>query len=50
MGDFPHVGKGEITVRSEAFPGTYIQIGFKLLTWTKKTNGTFRIEFGELNI
>ena len=40
----------EITVRKEAHPGTYIQIGRKSSLLYKMTNGTFKLENGELNV
>ncbi|KGR78381.1 DUF342 domain-containing protein [Ureibacillus manganicus] len=42
--------KEEIIVRKEAYPGTHIQIGRKSSLLNNLTNGTFRIENGELNV
>ncbi len=49
MKEFHASAKEEIVVRKEAYPGTYIQIGKKSTTLSKMTNGTFRLENGELN-
>lgn len=43
-------GKEEIVVKKEALPGTVIRIGKQSSYLTKSTSGTFKIEFGELNI
>ncbi|MER1998844.1 MAG: FapA family protein, partial [Lysinibacillus sp.] len=50
MQDLRNSGKEEITVTKEAYPGTYIQIGKKSSLLTKMTNGTFLLEYGELNV
>lgn len=50
MTDLRDVGKEEIVVTREAYPGTYIQIGKKTSILTKITNGKFMVEFGELNV
>ncbi|MBM7607166.1 uncharacterized protein (DUF342 family) [Lysinibacillus composti] len=50
MQGYQQVGKEKIVVRKEAFPGTFIDIGFKSSHLTKKQKGTFLIEFGELNV
>lgn len=50
MADLRDVGKEEIVVTREAYPGTYIQIGKKSSILNKMTNGKFIIEFGELNV
>lgn len=50
MSQFGKTAKEEIIVRKEAYPGTFIQIGRKSSLLTKETNGTFRIENGELNV
>lgn len=50
MNDLRNVGKEEIHVTKEAFSGTYIQIGKKSSLLSKKTNGKFLLEFGELNV
>ena len=50
MNDLRNVGKEEIQVKKEAYPGTYIQIGKKSTILSKMTNGTFLLEFGELNV
>lgn len=50
MNDLRNVGKEEIQVSKEAYPGTYIQIGKKSTILSKVTNGTFLLEFGELNV
>lgn len=50
MNDLRNVGKEEIRVTKEACPGTYIQIGKKSSILSKMTNGTFLLEFGELNV
>ena len=50
MNDLRNVGKEEIQVKKEACPGTYIQIGKKPTILSKMTNGTFLLEFGELNV
>lgn len=50
MNDLRNVGKEEIHVTREAFPGTYIQIGKKSSLLSKMTNGKFLLEFGELNV
>lgn len=44
------IGKEEIIVKKEAYPGTYIQIGKQSSLITKTTKGKFLLEFGELNI
>ena len=50
MNDLRNVGKEEIYVTKEAHPGTYIQIGKKSTILSRKTNGKFILEFGELNV
>ena len=50
MNDLRNVGKEEIKVSKEAYPGTYIQIGKKSTILSKMTNGTFLLEFRELNV
>jgi uncharacterized protein len=50
MQDLRNVGKEEINVTKEAYPGTYIQIGKKSSLLTKMTNGKFLLEHGELNV
>lgn len=50
MESLKSVGKEEINVRKEAYPGTFIQIGQHSSLLTKLTNGTFKVEFGELNV
>lgn len=45
-----NVGKEEIIVTREAYPGTFIQIGKKASILTNTTKGKFKMEFGELNI
>lgn len=50
MNDLRDSGKEEINITKEAYPGTYIQIGKKSSILTKLTNGTFIVEFGELNV
>lgn len=50
MQDLRNVGKEEINVTKEAYPGTYIQIGKKSSLLTKMTNGKFLLEYGELNV
>ncbi|SOC36112.1 DUF342 domain-containing protein [Ureibacillus acetophenoni] len=50
MSQFRKTTKEEVVVRKEAYPGTFIQIGRKSCLLTKGTNGTFRIENGELNV
>jgi uncharacterized protein len=50
MNDLRSVGKEEIQVTKEAYPGTYIQIGKKSTILSKMTNGRFLLEFGELNV
>lgn len=50
MNDLRNIGKEEIQVTKEAYPGTYIQIGKKSTILSKMTNGTFLLEFGELNV
>mgnify|MGYP003439309343 FL=1 len=50
MNDLRNVGKEEIQVLKQAYPGTYIQIGKKSSILSKMTNGTFLLEFGELNV
>ncbi|MEK4386405.1 FapA family protein [Solibacillus sp. FSL W7-1464] len=50
MSDLREVGKAEIHVTKEAYPGTYIQIGKKSTVLTSITNGRFLIENGELNV
>lgn len=50
MNDLRNVGKEEIQVSKEAYPGTYIQIGKKSTLLSNMTNGTFRLEFGALNV
>lgn len=41
MHDLKNVGKEEIVVKKEAYPGTYIQIGSKSSLLNKTTQGTF---------
>ncbi|MCP1145175.1 FapA family protein [Lysinibacillus endophyticus] len=50
MHDLKNVGKEEIVVKKEAYPGTYIQIGSKSSLLNKTTQGTFLLEYGELNV
>ena len=50
MKNLKYVGKEEIVIRKEAFPGTYIQIGTKSSLLNKLTQGTFLLENGELNV
>lgn len=50
MNDLRKVGKEEIEVKKEAYPGTYIQIGKKSSFLSTMTNGRFLIENGELNV
>ncbi|RUL56916.1 MULTISPECIES: FapA family protein [Lysinibacillus] len=50
MYNLKNVGKEEIVVKKEAHPGTFIQIGTKSSLLTKVTQGTFLLEFGELNV
>jgi uncharacterized protein len=50
MNDLRSVGKEEIYVTKEAYPGTYIQIGKKSSVLSNMTNGRFTLEFGELNV
>lgn len=50
MHELKKVGKEQIVVKREAYPGTYIQIGSKSSLISKLTQGTFLLEFGELNI
>ncbi len=50
MQQFQKQAKEEIIVRKEAYPGTLIQIGRKSTILNKMTNGTFRLENGELNV
>ena len=50
MNDLRSVDKEEIHVTKEAHPGTYIQIGKKSSLLSTMTNGTFLLEFGELNV
>lgn len=50
MEEMRRVGKEEIIVTKEAYPGTYIQIGRKSSLLNKMTNGKFLLEFGELNV
>ncbi|AWE07881.1 DUF342 domain-containing protein [Lysinibacillus sp. 2017] len=50
MNDLRSVGKEEIQVTRDAFPGTYIQIGKKSTILSNMTNGRFLLEFGELNV
>lgn len=50
MSQFSKTAKEEIVVRKEAYPGTFIQIGRKSCLLTKETNGTFRIENGDINV
>ncbi|SOC27083.1 hypothetical protein SAMN05880501_1215 [Ureibacillus xyleni] len=50
MYNLKNVGKEEITVKKEAHPGTYIQIGAKSSLLSNMTQGTFLLEFGELNV
>ncbi|AYC29533.1 DUF342 domain-containing protein [Paenisporosarcina cavernae] len=40
----------EISIHTEAFPGTVIQIGHKSKALTSVTKGTFLLENGELNV
>lgn len=44
------IGKEEIIVNKEAYPGTFIQIGKQSSLIRKTTKGKFLLEFGELNI
>lgn len=44
------VGKEEVIVTKEAYPGTIIQIGKFSSTLKRATCGTFKIEGGELNV
>lgn len=50
MQNLKNVGKEQIVVKKEAYPGTYIQIGNKSSITSRITQGTFLLEFGELNI
>ena len=50
MNDLRNVGKEEIHVTKEAYPGTYVQIGKKSTVLSNMTNGKFLLEFGELNV
>lgn len=50
MSDLRSVGKEEINVTIEAYPGTYLQIGKKSTILSRSTNGRFLLEFGELNV
>lgn len=50
MQNLKNVGKEQIVVKKEAYPGTYIQIGNKSSILSRITQGTFLLEFGELNI
>ena len=50
MHDLRNVGREEIHVTKEAYPGTYIQIGKKSSILSNATNGRFLLEFGELNV
>lgn len=50
MHNLKNVGKEQIIVKKEAYPGTYIQIGEKSSVISRITQGTFLLEFGELNI
>lgn len=50
MHELKNVGKEQIIVKKEAYPGTYIQIGHKSSLISRLTQGTFLLEFGELNI
>lgn len=45
-----NIGKEQIVVSKEAFPGTTIQIGLKSSILNKQTLGTFLLESGELNV
>ncbi len=50
MNDLRSVGKEEINVTKEAYPGTYLQIGKKSTILSQMTNGRFLLEYGELNV
>ena len=50
MNDLRSVGKEEINVTKEAYPGTYVQIGKKSTVLSNMTNGRFLLEHGELNV
>lgn len=50
MENLKSMGKGEIIVRKEAYPGTFIQIGNKSSLLTNLTKGRFVMELGELNV
>ena len=50
MNDLRSVGKEEIQITKEAYPGTYIQIGRKSTILSNVTKGRFLLEFGELNV
>lgn len=50
MSELHYAGKEEIHVVRDVFPGTIIKIGDKSKFVAKRTNGRFKIEFGELNV
>lgn len=50
MQDLRSVGREEILISKDAFPGTYIQIGKKSSVLSNMTNGKFLLESGELNV
>ncbi|WP_274307293.1 DUF342 domain-containing protein [Solibacillus daqui] len=50
MNDLRSVGKEEITVTKEAYPGTFLQIGKKSTVLSRNTKGRFLLESGELNV
>lgn len=50
MNEAKDAGKEEIVVTKSAYPGTVIQIGKKSSLLNHITQGTFRLESGELNV
>lgn len=50
MSELRYAGKEEIHVVKDVFPGTILMIGEKRKYISKRTNGRFKIDMGELNV